>query len=122
MIHHLLTLLTAGQPSPHRVPAQVPKLPSLARRVSKLLAIVDPKSKAALVAADFIRTQSTAALEEPSAKSTASTVEFAGRQRNAIVDPKSKAALPEFEASSRLNDSVEPSRFACQKPGRHAIQ
>lgn len=113
----------AGQPSLHQVPAQTPKTPSLARRVSKLLAIVDPKRKAALVAADFIRTQSAAAVVEPGARPTASTAEFFGRQRNplAIVDPKSKAALPVFEPSSRLNDSMKPSSFAYQKPGRHAI-
>ena len=109
----------AGQ-LPPQVPVPLPQLPTLARRVSKLLAIVDPKSKAAVVVADFINTHSRAAtVVQPSVRATVATADFASRQRNPLAnfDPKSKAALPVSKPSSRLHDSS----FACQKPGRHAI-
>ena len=79
------------------MPPQAPKLPSLIKRVSKLLAIVDPKSKAALVAADFAKLESKSPAAAKSIPSPATaTAGLSRRERSplAIVDPESKEAVP----------------------------
>ena len=121
----------SGQAS-FQMPPQAPKLPSLIKRVSKLLAIVDPKSKAALVAADFAKLESkslAAAKSVPS--STAATAAFSRRGRNplAIVDPKSKEAVAvHCSKATSLAAADEPASAQSRRtfgagciPRRHAL-
>lgn len=134
----------SGQAS-FQMPSQWPKLPSLIKRVSKLLAIVDPESKAALVAADFAKLESkslAAANSKPTP--TTATAALSRRKRNplAIVDPKSKEAVPVHSskpislavvtlsasasipvaAADQLASAQSRRTFvACRIPRRHAI-